>query len=263
MPTQETSPATPERRPRSGVVLSVVMPCYNEADHIEETLRAWTDFLTDEVESHEIVLVNDGSTDGTGRLLDRIRKETPTLRVIHQLNGGKEAALRRGYEAARGSYVLQTESNGRFDPADFLPFWENRTPDGLLLARRERPLESWFLRTHRRGVGALVKLLFGAEWREPQSPFRLISRTCLQSQLARLPRGFAQVNLGLTLLAHLDNPQGIRELPVPYRFRTGLRRRVSLWWLVGTLVHLGFDLVHLRLSLLRPTPLSRTTAQVS
>ncbi len=252
MPTQETVPNAPDRRIRSAIALSVVMPCYNEADHIEETLRAWTDFLKDEVESFEILVVNDGSTDGTGRVLDRIRKETPTLRVIHQLNGGKEAALRRGYEAARGTYILQTESNGRFDPADFVPFWENRSPDTLLLARRDLPREGWLYQAQGRSVRALVKLLFGAEWQEPEAPFRLISRTCLQSHLSRLPRGFAQVNLGLTLLAHMDNPGGIRELAVPYRFRTGPRRRVSLWWLAGTLVHLSFDLAHLRLSLLRP-----------
>lgn len=261
MPTLETPSAPVELRNRSTVDLTVVMPCYNEAEHIEETLRGWAEFLDGEVGPYEIIVVNDGSMDGSGRILDRVRKEIPALRVIHQLNGGKEAAIRRGYEAARGAYILQTETNGRFDPTDFPAFWENRTANGLILARRSRPLKGWLAQGHDRLLRHFVKLLFGAEWQEPQAPFRLVSRTCLQTQLARIPRGFAQVNLGMTLLAHTENPQAIREIAVPFRFRTGLKRNPSPWYLAGSLLHVTVDLIHLRLSLLRPRLPSQPAAE--
>jgi glycosyltransferase involved in cell wall biosynthesis len=251
-PIEISSPPV-DRRPRTQVALSLVMPCYNEAEHIEECLRNWAECLADEVESFEILVVNDGSMDGTARVLDRLRKEMPALRVIHQLNGGQDAAIRRGYEAARGSYVLQTEANGRFDPTDFAAFWEKRQSYGLLVARRTRPLEGWLARGHDRIVRGFVRFLFAAEWQEPHTPFRLMSRACLEDTLKRLPRGFAQVNLGLTLLAHSEDPAGVTELPVPFRFPNGLRRRPSLFSLLMSVIHTGFELIQLRLRLLKPS----------
>jgi glycosyltransferase involved in cell wall biosynthesis len=251
MSTAEPSLNNPDRRNRASIALSIVMPCYNEADQIEEILRAWSDSFGEELGNVEIIVVNDGSSDGTGRILDRIRKEIPALRVIHQLNGGREGAIRRGYELARGNFILQTESNGRFDPSDFVAFWEKRNAHELLLARRTKPHEGLFSRLQSSAVQSLVKFLFGADWREPQVPFRLISRACLSTQLARLPRGMHQVNLGVTLLAHADNPLSVGEVEVPFRFRSGLRRRPSLWFLLGSLFQVTVELLQLRFTLLK------------
>src|SRR5262249_49409827 len=108
--------------------LSIVIPCYNEADAIENVVRDWCTFLGELVGevNYEILIVNDGSTDGTGRILDRIRKEQRCLRVIHQLNLGHDVAVRRGYDLARGRYVAQIDGNGRHEPTEFTAMWEKR-----------------------------------------------------------------------------------------------------------------------------------------
>src|SRR5439155_6811729 len=97
--------------------LSLVIPCYNEADAIENVVRDWCVSLDELVGegNYEILIVNDGSTDGTGRILDRIRRERKCLRVIHQLNLGHDVAARRGYDLARGRFVAQIDGNGRFE----------------------------------------------------------------------------------------------------------------------------------------------------
>lgn len=251
MSSNDTSTPTADRRQRSPVSLSVVMPCYNEADQVEECLRGWAEALSETVESYEIIVINDGSMDGTGRVLDKVRKEMPALRVIHQLNSGQDAAIRRGYEAARGAFVLQTEANGRFDPSDFEAFWEKRSGHCLLIARRTRPLEGWLARAQGRIIQSLVKFLFNAEWQEPQTPFRLTSRHNLERQLKRLPRGTTLVNLALTLLTHMDDPRSVTELPIPFRFPNGLRRRTSILALFSGLLHTAMELAQLRLSLLK------------
>src|SRR3989338_8550426 len=93
--------------------LSIVMPCYNESAGIEPVLMEWLLFLRGlKLSSFEIVVINDGSTDGTGRILDKLRRESRELRVFHQLNVGHGRAVRRGYETARGRYVAQVDSNG-------------------------------------------------------------------------------------------------------------------------------------------------------
>src|SRR5262249_8248265 len=96
--------------------LSVVMPCFNESPTIETTLREWESYFSELTPSFEIIVVNDGSKDGTGRILDRLRKEMKNLRVIHQLNLGHGRAARRGYEAARGKYVLELDCDGSAGP---------------------------------------------------------------------------------------------------------------------------------------------------
>src|SRR5581483_9301809 len=108
----------------------------NEAAHLEETLRAWETELNEQIKDFELLVINDGSKDGSGRLLDRLRKEMKNLRVIHQLNLGYERAIRRGYEASRGQYIAQVDLNGLYEPSDFLKLWENRRDQKLVLGKR-------------------------------------------------------------------------------------------------------------------------------
>ena len=70
------------------------MPAYNEAGCIEEVVREWVTTVG------RLVVVNDGSRDATGEILDRLAKELPLLHVIHQGNAGHGVALMTGYRAA-------------------------------------------------------------------------------------------------------------------------------------------------------------------
>ena len=75
------------------MTLSVVMPAFNEENTIETIVRRVL-----EIPFHiEIVIVNDGSTDGTRQILERLAKEDSRIRVVHQENSGKTAALRKGF----------------------------------------------------------------------------------------------------------------------------------------------------------------------
>ena len=80
---------SPGRHPE----LSVVVPCFNESNLIEGVLRQWIEMLVGEQIDFEMVVVNDGSSDGTGRILDNLRGEFAQVRVIHQLNFGHGRAV--------------------------------------------------------------------------------------------------------------------------------------------------------------------------
>jgi glycosyltransferase involved in cell wall biosynthesis len=96
--------------------LSVVIPCYNEVATIESIVDAVERSPVSEL---EIILVDDGSTDGTRELL-RDKLEARVARVIyHPANRGKGAALRSGFAAATGEMVIVQDADLEYDPQDY------------------------------------------------------------------------------------------------------------------------------------------------
>ena len=87
--------------------LSVIIPAYNEAKTIGNSLRIFNDYLSKQPYDYELVLVNDGSTDNTLEIVYDLKKEIKGLKIIDQQpNQGKGAALRVGLLAAGGEYRL-------------------------------------------------------------------------------------------------------------------------------------------------------------
>ncbi len=96
--------------------LSVFFPCYNERESIREMTKKALSVAADICSDFEIILVDDGSTDGTAELADDLANEHPTVRVIHHLkNQGYGAALQSGFRAAVKDYVFYTDGDGQFD----------------------------------------------------------------------------------------------------------------------------------------------------
>jgi len=96
--------------------LSVVIPVYNERGTVREII----DRVQQVQLSKEIIIVDDGSTDGTREELARIEREHPNVKVVLQpRNMGKGRALRTGFQAARGEYVIVQDADLEYDPQDY------------------------------------------------------------------------------------------------------------------------------------------------
>ena len=96
--------------------LSVVMPVFNERSTIEQILQRV--LAVDLPVTMEVIVVDDGSTDGTRDFLQQL--EDPRIRVIMQpQNGGKGAALRRGFEAVEGDIVIIQDADLEYDPEEY------------------------------------------------------------------------------------------------------------------------------------------------
>ncbi len=110
--------------------LSVVIPMYNEVGSVEELHRQLTDTLTAWGRSYEIIVVDDGSLDGTFEALAALQKTDPRLRVIRfRRNFGQTAAFSAGFDHATGRYIVTADGDLQNDPHD-IPAMVQRLEEG-------------------------------------------------------------------------------------------------------------------------------------
>ena len=213
----------------SALELSLVLPAYNEAGRIEHTLARWIEALDHLGIAHEIIVIDDGSTDGTGQIVETVAGRHASLRVIHQANQGHGPAVISGYRAARGSWVFQVDADDEVGPGPFPEFWRERADWDLLLGVRQgrrqsapRALVSWSLR---RAVAVLV----GRNLRDVNSPYRLIRRDVLEALLSAMPASSFSPN---ALMSALGAARGLRvgerDVPLVGGRESGALRHIRL-----------------------------------
>lgn len=108
--------ASPDGVSSSAASISVFFPCYNEQDNVARVAEQAVRVLEELDADYEIIVVDDGSVDATGRIADEIAAGNDRVRVIHhERNLGYGAALQSGFRAARKELVFYTDGDGQFD----------------------------------------------------------------------------------------------------------------------------------------------------
>ena len=171
------------------VALSVVLPIYNEAAGIRASLEALLATLDGLGHRYEILCIDDGSSDGTDRILDELSCARPELVVIHfSRNFGKEAALHAGLQEARGEAAVFMDADLQH-PTDLLPLmvelWSEGGYDVVEGRKRERGDESLLYR----GLARIFYHLLGTATRSDMlgtSDYVLLARPAIEG-LKQLP----------------------------------------------------------------------------
>ncbi|MDX2034554.1 MAG: glycosyltransferase family 2 protein [Blastocatellia bacterium] len=163
--------------------ISVFFPAYNDEDSIAPLVRNAIETLAPLTDDYEIIVVNDGSTDGTARVLDDLALCVPVLRVVHHAqNRGYGGALRTGFAQATKDLVFYTDGDGQYDVrelARLLPLMTEGVDivNGYKLRRSDN--------RQRIVLGAIYKFLarrlFGLPIRDVDCDFRLMRREAIQS----------------------------------------------------------------------------------
>jgi glycosyltransferase involved in cell wall biosynthesis len=169
-------------------LISVIAPIHNEAETISELHRRLTSVLA-ELGSYEIVLVDDGSTDGSWELMLALAPSDPHLRLVRlSRNFGHQAALTAGLEAARGDAVVLMDADLQ-DPPELIPSLVAKWREGFDVVyglRTRREGETLFKRSTASLFYRLLRGMTRIEIPADAGDFRLLSRRAVDA-LARMP----------------------------------------------------------------------------
>ncbi len=239
--------------------LSLVLPAYNEAAVIQHAIREADDALALLAADYEVLVVDDGSTDDTARLVLQAMREHPRVRLLsHPRNRGYSAALRTGFEAARFDRVAFTDADCQFDLADLgrLVPLTDRVP--LAVGYRVDRQDPWSRRLLSRGFNLLARTLLGTRVRDIDCALKVFRRDALLTLLPETPGFF--VNTEMLTRARLQG-YAIEEVGVRHRPRlhgTSKVSRADVPRILRTLVPFWWARVLApRLRMLRTTPAPR------
>lgn len=241
-----------------GRELIVVVPVFNEEQCIESVLDEWTAELDRAGIDYGVLVLDDGSTDGTPDLLETWKGRNPgrCIEIMRHVNRGHGRTCMEAYRIAcqRGvPWVLQIDSDGQCDPSYFSALWAARGKFDVVYGRRAVRRDGWKRRLSSALVRLVVRVASGANCVDANVPYRLMSTTMLLPLVESIPAQFDLANIALAVQIRRA---GGRETSVPivFRARAGGEPSVPLMRFAGKAVELFGQL------LLLPRPVLRESA---
>jgi dolichol-phosphate mannosyltransferase len=202
--------------------LIIAMPAYNESECIEAVSKKWLgSFDTLKLSNAKLIIVNDGSKDNTGAILEEVAKKDPRLLVVNQQNGGHGNALLNAYKKAlefSPAWVFHTDSDDQFSPADLKVLWEKRNQSKFILGYRQVRHDAFHRLVITKILVVLNFILFRVFLKDSNVPFRLIQGDYLKKLLSVLPPDLFAPNIFLTALAARDG-QDLMHIPISHEDR--------------------------------------------
>ena len=155
--------------------LSIVLPCFNEVENVAAAVAQAHDAGAAHADRHEVIVVDDGSTDGTGPVAVALAHADERVRVVtHERNRGYGAALRSGFAATRGAWVLLTDGDLQFDLGELDRFTNLTNDHDLVAGHRIDRADPPARRAAAHLWNLLVRRSFGVALRDVDCAFKLM-----------------------------------------------------------------------------------------
>jgi glycosyltransferase involved in cell wall biosynthesis len=160
--------------------ITVFFPCYNEQDNVAKVTQQALAVLEGLHADYEVILVDDGSADATGRIAEQLAADHDRVRVIHHpQNRGYGAALQSGFRAATKELVFFTDGDGQFDLAELLPWLPLMEEYDIVCGYRLNRQDNFVRRMNGWLWTKMTGLIFSLHLRDIDCAFKLFRRSVL------------------------------------------------------------------------------------
>jgi len=203
-------------------VFTLLIPVFNEEQAIESTLTKAHDTMQRLGEEYEILVVNDGSTDGTADILKN--SKVPNLRVItHPVNRGYGASMKTGIRKSKGELIGTTDADGTYPVEQLvtmLKIMKEKQAEMIVGARTKKGVQIPLIRKPAKAiVNKLANTLVGMKIPDNNSGLRIFTRELAEKYMHLYPQGFS-FTITITL-ASLTNDHIVEYYPIDYFKRQG------------------------------------------
>lgn len=205
--------------------LQIVMPVFNEKDALPLVVAEWHSQLTKLKIDYEFIICEDGSTDGTKELLQKLIKKYPILIDQARERRGYGKAMLSGINAATAEQVLCIDSDGQCDPNDFHKFWKTRNLNTILLGERKPRQDTKLRKIYSFIFHIFFKILYRDKLKDPSSCFMLAPTKILQKLSKQIAYTEESFRWGVCAAA-LKYKVKIDEIRINHRKRISGRTRV-------------------------------------
>ena len=209
------------------MLATVVIPCYNEKNSIRETVeKIYLIFLKNNIDNIEVIVVNDGSNDGTDKILNSLADEYKlrNFQVLHHMrNQGYGASLKTGIRRSKSEYICITDADGTY-PNNRIPelihIVHSKDLDMLVGARIGKDVDYSKIRSIPKMILVpWVSFLCGSDVPDINSGLRVFKRKLALDFLNLLPDGFSFTTTITICL--LRNKYAVEYIPISYCKRIG------------------------------------------
>ncbi len=185
MPAAVINPPKLTRRPASATrltSLSIVLPCFNEEDNVAGAVSEAAGAARRVADTHEIIVVDDGSSDRTRAVAEYLALTDRNVRVVaHEHNRGYGAAVRSGFQAARMDWILLTDGDLQFDLAELTDVAPLTADADFIAGYRIIRMDPLHRRVNAAAWNWLVRRFFDVDLRDVDCAFKLMRRPLVQS----------------------------------------------------------------------------------
>lgn len=205
--------------------LYIVIPAYNEESNIKQVVRDWYPIVRKYNEDGEsrLVIIDDGSTDGTYELLEDMAKKKPLLVPLTKPNSGHGATVLYGYNYALengADFIFQTDSDGQTKSEEFHQFWELRNDYDMVIGWRNHREDGDSRVFVTKTLKRVIRLSFGVDVTDANTPFRLMGRDTLSKYIEYIPKDFNLSNVILSVI-YAKAGCNVKYIPITFRPRQG------------------------------------------
>lgn len=222
--------------------LYIVMPAYNEAENIENVVKAWYSILENKNENSRIVIADSGSTDDTHKILMQLYNTYPKLEILSdtgKMHGPKVIALYKYAISKDADYIFQTDSDGQTNPDEFQIFWDMRHRYDVILGHRQVRGDGKARAFVEQVVCILLNCFFNVKVPDANAPFRLMRSDLVKKYINRLPLDYNLPNIMMTAFFMHYNEKVLFK-KISFKPRQGGINSINLF----KIIKIGFKSIH-------------------